>query len=57
MAPDPASVFGSLLRGCISDRYLKKEESGALEGFFFVVLGLCSSLATTYVLAAVGVLL
>ncbi|MDA4120832.1 MAG: hypothetical protein OK404_00310 [Thaumarchaeota archaeon] len=56
MAPDPQSTFGNLLRGCISERYLPKDK-GAAEGALMVTLGLCTSVATTYLLSVVGVLL
>lgn len=55
MTPDPGAIFGGLLRGCISDRYLPREKM-ALEGIAFVALGMASSLITTYVLSSVGVL-
>ena len=55
MTPDPMAIFGGLLRGCISDRYLPSDKAAALEGVTFVFFGLCSSLVTTYVLSTVGV--
>jgi hypothetical protein len=55
MTPDPGAIFGGLLRGCISDRYLPREKM-ALEGMALMILGMVSSLVTTYVLASVGIL-
>jgi hypothetical protein len=55
MTPDPGAIFGRLLRGCISDRYLPREKM-ALEGIALLVLGMVSSLVTTYVLSTVGIL-
>ncbi len=44
------------MRGCISDSYLKKEKGVILESALSLILGVLSSIVTTYVLAAVGVL-
>ena len=57
MAPEPGSVFGNLLRGCISDQYLPKDKGATVEGVLMVTLGLFSSVATAYLLSAVGFLL
>jgi hypothetical protein len=57
MAPDPQSAFGNLLRGCISERYLPKDKGAAAEGALMVTLGLCSSVATAYILSIAGFLL
>jgi len=57
MAKDPMSSFGKLMLGCISDEYQEQESRVVLEGVFFLVLGLCTSLATTYLLSLVGILL
>jgi len=56
MTPDPATLFGGLLRGCISDRYLPRDKAAVAEGVVFVVLGVCSSFLTTYILSAAGYL-
>jgi len=56
MSPDPVTLFGALLRGCISDRYLPRDKTAAAEGVAFVILGLCSSFLTTYLLSALGYL-
>jgi hypothetical protein len=56
MSQDPSSVFGSLLRGCIRDRYVPIRKSEEMERLLFVLLGLLSSVATTYLLSAVGFL-
>jgi hypothetical protein len=56
MDPNPASKFGSLLRGCISDEYLRPEKRVLAEGAAFLLLGVCCSVATTYLLSVAGVL-
>ena len=55
MSLDPGSVFGSLLQRCLSDRY-SRNRGDAMEGVAFVLLGLASSLVTTYVLSLAGIL-
>jgi len=57
MASDPGSVFGKLTGGCISDEYIHKKMTGAAESFLFLLIGVCSSVATTYLLSAAGILL
>jgi hypothetical protein len=57
MPQDPGSTFGSLLAGCISDDYLKEDKKVLAEGVVFLLLGACSSLVTTYLLALAGILL
>jgi len=57
MAPEPGSVFGNLLRGCISDLYLPKDRAMALESVLMLVLGVSSSVATAYILSAASILL
>ncbi len=56
MGPDPGAIFGGLMRGCISDSYLKKDKGVILESALSLILGIASSIVTTYVLAAVGLL-
>lgn len=56
MPQDPGSTFGSLLAGCISDDYLKQDKKVLAEGVVFLVLGACSSIATTYLLSLAGIL-
>lgn len=56
MTPDPGSIFGNLLRGCISDRYLSNDRKATTEGLLFIILGMCSSVATTYALSVAGLL-
>jgi hypothetical protein len=56
MTPDPGTLFGGLLRGCISDRYLPRDRTAAAEGVACVILGVGSSLLTTYILSAAGYL-
>ena len=55
MSFDPGSIFGGLLQRCLSDRF-SKERGLALEGVAFVLLGLVSSVVTTYVLSLAGIL-
>lgn len=56
MVPDPASIFGGLARGCIADRYEETEAKVLVEGVAFLMLGAFSSVVTTYVLSAAGIL-
>jgi len=46
-------MFGGLMRSCIRDDY-KKESSVLTEGVVVMLLGLASSVLTTYVLASLG---
>ena len=55
MTPDPASVFGSLLRGCIRDDYVKESMKERVEGFLFLGLGVFSSVLTTLALTWAGI--
>jgi hypothetical protein len=57
MAKDPMSSFGKLMLGCISDEYIRQERRVVLEGVVFLALGVCASLATTYLLSLAGILL
>jgi hypothetical protein len=57
LPPDPGSIFGGLLAGCIRDDYLKDDNRFVAESALFLVLGAVSSLVTTYLLSAVGVML
>ncbi|MGD0146853.1 MAG: hypothetical protein ABSB53_08420 [Nitrososphaerales archaeon] len=57
MAKDPMSSFGNLMLGCISDEYIPQERMVVLEGVLFLALGVCASLATTYMLSLARVLL
>lgn len=50
MPQDPASTFGKLLAGCISDEYLKIDRKTLAEGAVFLILGALSSVVTTYAL-------
>jgi hypothetical protein len=52
---DPGSTFGGLLAGCISDDYVKEERRVITEGVLFLILGACSSVATTYLLSLAGI--
>jgi len=51
------SSFGNLMLGCISDEYIPQERMVVLEGVLFLALGVCASLATTYMLSLARVLL
>ncbi len=55
MSQDPGSIFGSLMLGCIRDEYTHEERRALLEGVAFLVFGLCSSVATAYLLSLTGV--
>jgi hypothetical protein len=57
MAKDPMSSFGKLMLRCISDEYVQQEMTVVLEGILFLALGVCASLATTYLLSLAGILL
>jgi hypothetical protein len=56
MPQDPMALFGGLLRSCISDRYDTGDGGLLKEGMALMVLGLASSLLTTYSLATLGLL-
>lgn len=57
MPPDPGSIFGGLLAGCIRDDYVKYKDRAAAEGVLFLLLGAVSSVITTYLLSLAGILL
>ncbi|MGD0319888.1 MAG: hypothetical protein ABSB56_09370 [Nitrososphaerales archaeon] len=57
MARDPMSYFGKLMLGCISDEYVRPDKGVVLEGVLFLALGVCASVATTYLLSLAGILL
>ncbi|HUI85653.1 MAG TPA: hypothetical protein VLY21_00665 [Nitrososphaerales archaeon] len=53
MSNDPLSVFGGLYRICIrEDR--QRENSLLTEGVLLMILGMASSVLTTYLLATLG---
>ncbi|QQG48918.1 MAG: hypothetical protein HY247_00970 [archaeon] len=54
MPPDPGSIFGSLLRGCIRDDYVSEGKKEMAESILFLGLGVFSSVATTYALSLAG---
>lgn len=56
MSQDPGSIFGGLLAGCISDDYVRRDKKMIAEGAAFLLLGACSSVATTYALSIAGIL-
>jgi hypothetical protein len=53
---DPGSIFGGLLNVCVRDDYVR-ERRLLTEGVLFVLLGVVSSFATTYLLTMAGLLL
>ena len=55
MSNDPLSIFGGLMRICIRDDYAE-DKKFLREGFVVMALGIASSLATTYFLAMLGIL-
>lgn len=56
MSKDPGSLFGNLTSVCIRDSF--PDEGRVLaEGVLLLVLGACSSVATTYLLSLAGLLL
>ena len=57
MPQEPGTIFGGLLAGCISDDYIKPDKKMIAEGVVFLILGAFSSVATTYLLSMVGILL
>ena len=57
MPPDPGAIFGGLLAGCIRDDYVKYKDKAAVEGVLFLLLGVMSSVVTTYILSWAGILL
>ncbi|HUI23057.1 MAG TPA: hypothetical protein VLY82_01540 [Nitrososphaerales archaeon] len=56
MTPDPGSIFGGLFSVCIRDDYIKEDRKIMAEGVLFLIFGLVSSAATTYVLSLAGIL-
>jgi len=53
---DPGSIFGGLFSVCIRDEYVKEDRKIMAEGVLFLIFGLVSSAATTYILSLAGVL-
>lgn len=49
-------MFGNLMSVCIRDDYAKEQKVLA-EGVLLLLLGACTSVATTYLLSLAGVLL
>ena len=56
MARDLGSIFGGLFSVCIRDDYVKEDRKIMAEGVLFLIFGLVSSAATTYILSLAGVL-
>jgi hypothetical protein len=55
MSQDPSSTFGGLMLGCIRDKYVGESKKVLLESAASLVLGLCTSVATAYVLSLAGI--
>jgi hypothetical protein len=55
MPPEPGSIFGSLLGACIRDDYVEHGKRGMAEEVLCLVIGACTSIATTYLLSVVGI--
>jgi hypothetical protein len=55
MPPDPSSIFGSLLASCIRDDYTEHGRRGLAEEVLCLVIGACTSVATTYLLSVAGI--
>jgi hypothetical protein len=53
---DPLSVFGALLHGCIREDNQADDRKLLKEGVAFLLLGVVSSVVTTYVVASLGLL-
>ncbi|HYA56392.1 MAG TPA: hypothetical protein VED22_06290 [Nitrososphaerales archaeon] len=53
---DPGSIFGGLFSVCIRDEYAKTDRKMLAEGVLCLILGMVSSVVTTYVLSLAGVL-
>ncbi len=56
MSRDPLSLFGPLMLVCISDEYVKNDKGLVRDGVLFAVLGIASSVLTTYLLSVLGLL-
>ena len=53
---DPGSIFGGLFSVCIRDDYVKNDRKMVAEGVLCLILGMVSSVVTTYVLSLAGIL-
>ena len=56
MSRDPIVLFGGLTQACIRDEYAADEKSVLREGVLLGVLGVMSSVLTTYLLSLAGIL-
>ena len=56
MSRDPGTIFGGLFSVCIRDDYVKQDRKLVAEGVLCLILGMVSSVLTTYVLSLAGVL-
>ncbi|MBI3858956.1 MAG: hypothetical protein HY296_01755 [Thaumarchaeota archaeon] len=54
MPRDPMSEFGALMSACVSDEY-KKDRGLVRDGVVFALLGMLSSVVTTYALSMAGI--
>ncbi len=53
MSPDPIANFGSLLHVCVREDSID-DKIAVREGVLFLILGVGSSVATTYALSLLG---
>jgi len=56
LSRDPGTIFGGLFSVCIRDDYVKQDRKLVAEGVLCLILGMVSSVLTTYVLSLAGVL-
>jgi len=56
LSRDPGSIFGGLFSVCIRDDYVKQDKKIVAEGVLCLILGMVSSVLTTYVLSLAGIL-
>jgi len=56
LSKDPGSIFGGLFSVCIRDDYVKQDRKMVAEGVLCLILGMVSSVLTTYVLSLAGIL-
>ncbi len=55
MSQDPMSRFGALYNVCISDEYKRYSRGIPRDELVFAILGVASSVLTTYLLSLVGI--
>jgi hypothetical protein len=56
LSSDPGSIFGRLFSVCIRDDYVKQDRKMVAEGVLCLILGMVSSVLTTYALSLAGIL-